>query len=72
MFDWAEDNLSKDIININKLLSKNIINKFKKEFNFNLHKQLTIEILDFLLENVSSFTTIKPSNIINKTPYIIR
>ena len=72
MFDWAEDYLSEDIINLNKLLSKNIINKFKKEFDFNLHKQLTIEILDFLLENVSSFTTIKPSIIINKTPYIIR
>lgn len=29
------------------------------------------QILDFLLLNVKSFTTIKPVNIINKKPYTI-
>jgi predicted unusual protein kinase regulating ubiquinone biosynthesis (AarF/ABC1/UbiB family) len=72
MFDWAEEYLTKDFININNLLLKNIINKYKQEFNFSLYKQLSIEILEFLVKNVSSFTTIKPSNLINKTPYIIR
>jgi hypothetical protein len=72
MFDWAEEYLTKDFLNINNLLLKDVINKYKKEFNFSLYKQLSIEILEFLVKNVSSFTTIKPSNLINKTPYIIR
>ncbi len=50
-----------------------IINKYNNEFNYNLFNKLDNEILKFLLKNVSSFSsTIKSSNIINKTPYIIR
>jgi hypothetical protein len=48
-----------------------IINKYNNEFNINFLHNLDKEILEFLLKNVSSFTT-KSSNIINKTPYIIR
>ena len=32
---------------------------------------LNKELLNYFLTNVPSFTTVKPSNIINKTPYII-
>jgi hypothetical protein len=48
-----------------------IINKYNNEFNINFLHNLDKEILEFLLKNVSSFTT-KSSNFINKTPYIIR
>ena len=50
-----------------------IINKYNNDFNINsLHKR-DKEILEFLVKNVSSFkTSIKSSDIINKTPYIIR
>jgi hypothetical protein len=64
-----------------KLLSSNEYKKFELLFNLiekydniqnsNLNKNLHNEILDFLIKNVSSFTTIKPSNIINNIPYII-
>ena len=33
---------------------------------------LNKELLNYFISNVPSFTTIKPSNIINKTPYIIK
>ena len=33
---------------------------------------LNKELLNYFLTNVPSFTTVKPSNIINKTPYIIK
>jgi hypothetical protein len=49
----------------------NLIEKYDNIQNSNLNKNLHNEILDFLIKNVSSFTTIKPSNIINNIPYII-
>ena len=33
---------------------------------------MNIEILEYLVKNNPSFTTNKPSNIINKSPYIIK
>ena len=46
--------------------------KYNFEYNVLKLQELQIKILEFLLQNVSSFTYMKPSNIINKTPYIIR
>ena len=54
------------------LLHKKIIKKYNKIYDIRLLKKIDKEILEFLLKNVSSFTTIKPSKIINKKPYIIR
>ena len=48
-----------------------IINKYNKIVDTNKIKDINIEILQFLLLNTSSFITEKPSNIINKKPYII-
>jgi hypothetical protein len=48
-----------------------IVLKYKDIYDIKLLKQLDIDILDFLLKNVSSFTTKKPLNIINPNPYII-
>ena len=46
--------------------------KYKYDINdFNYLYYIYKEILDYLIINVKSFTTIKPSNIINKQPYII-
>jgi hypothetical protein len=65
-----------DTIRICKSLKDNILSKYVQKYNFeydvNKLPQLDIEILDFLLANVSSFTTIRPYGVINKTPYIIR
>jgi hypothetical protein len=55
-----------------KTLRKSIIQKYDKIPDYNLFKYMNKEILNFLLDNVSSFTNIKPSNVINKNPYIIR
>ena len=52
-------------------LITNIINKYNKIIDTNKIKDINIEILQFLLLNTSSFITEKPSNIINKKPYII-
>ena len=52
-------------------LITNIINKYNKIVDTNKIKDINIEILQFLLLNTSSFITVKPSNIINKKPYII-
>ena len=46
----------------------------KNNFNINNYNYLyniNTEILNYLIDNISSFTTIKPSNIINKKPFII-
>ena len=48
-----------------------IINKYNQIVDTNKIKDINIEILQFLLLNTSSFITEKPSNIINKKPYII-
>jgi hypothetical protein len=54
-----------------KLLYNHI--KYKYDINdFNYLYYIYKEILDYLIINVKSFTTIKPSNIINKQPYIIK
>ena len=50
----------------NNIANKYIINDYN--YLYYIYK----EILDYLIINVSSFTTVKPSNIINKTPYIIK
>ena len=52
-------------------LITNIINKYNIIVDTNKIKDINIEILQYLLLNTSSFITIKPSNIINKKPYII-
>jgi hypothetical protein len=59
-------------INTILMLSNTIINKYDKIYDSRLLMSINKEILNFLLKNVSSFTTTKPSNIINKIPYIIR
>jgi hypothetical protein len=54
---------------------KNIKYILTKYENINNHIMLEIlnkELLNYFLTNVPSFTTVKPSNIINKTPYIIK
>jgi hypothetical protein len=53
-------------------LFKNIIKKYNKTYDTKFLKTINKEILEFLLKNISSFTTTKPSKIINKKPYIIR
>ena len=58
--------------NIILLLLKNIITKYDNIIDIKLLKIIDKEILEFLLKNVSSFTTIKPSNLLNKNPYIIK
>ena len=61
---------SKEYILIELLLD--LIGKYNNIKNINLSEKFNNEILDFLITNVSSFTTIKPSKIINNTPYIIQ
>jgi len=48
-----------------------IVNGYDNIYDLILLKQLDYEIIDFLVKNVSSFTTQKPLNIINQKPYII-
>ena len=48
-----------------------IVNKYNQIVDTNKIKDINIEILQYLLINTSSFITEKPSNIINKKPYII-
>ena len=48
-----------------------IIDGYDNIYKLNLLKKLNKEIINFLLKNVSSFTTKKPLNIINPNPYII-
>ena len=54
-----------------KELYDNVL-KYNAITDYTKLNDLNKEILNYLLLNVSSFTTIKPSNIINKTAYIIR
>jgi hypothetical protein len=61
---------SKEYILIELLLD--LIKKYNNIKNINLSTKFNNEILDFLITNVSSFITIKPSKIINNTPYIIQ
>ena len=48
-----------------------IVKKYNKITDYKLLKKINKELLTYLIKNVQSFTTIKPSNIINKNPYII-
>ena len=48
-------------------LLKNNYNIYDYNYLYNINKL----ILDYLITNIKSFTTIKPSNIINKNPFII-
>jgi hypothetical protein len=59
-----------DFINIiNKIYL--ILNKYSTINNFLLLSELNKELLKVMIVNISTFTTIKPDNIINKKPYII-
>jgi hypothetical protein len=71
--DKYQDYLSSEFMNINKLFINDIlIKKYKWEYDVKKSTTIDIEILEYLVKNVSSFTTTKPSNIINKSPYIIK
>ena len=70
--DWYNKKLPPNIVAFKTILTTTIIEPYDKIFNYNLLKLLNIEILDYFLLNIPHFTNIKPSNIINKTPYIIR
>lgn len=59
-----------DYLIIKKLYNQ-IISKYNNLTDSSILKNIDKQILEFLLLNVSSFTTIKPSNIINKKPFII-
>jgi len=71
--DKYENYLSSEFMNSNKLFIKDILIK-KYKFEYDVKKLITIdiEILEYLVKNVSSFIKTKPSNIINKSPYIIK
>jgi hypothetical protein len=64
--------LKSDEVLIKKMFRETIIKNYDNIYDYKLLKLLNMEILDFLIANVNSFKTVKPSNIINKTPYIIR
>ena len=59
---------------INKIdkLYDDIIDKYNTNTDINDMEMMNIKILEYLVKNNPSFTTNKPSNIINKTPYIIK
>jgi hypothetical protein len=62
----------KDEVDLKYLSELNdIILKYNKTTDIYLVNLFNIDILNFFLNNEKSFITIKPSNIINKTPYII-
>ena len=69
--NYYKDRFTTNEYNFIELLIQTIINKYNNVYDYKLLKNIDKEILKFLIKNVSSFTTIKPSNIINKTPYII-
>jgi hypothetical protein len=60
---------SKFITIINKI--NLILTKYSLTTNFLLLSDLNKELLKVMISNISTFTTIKPDNIINKKPYII-
>ena len=70
--NWYNSKFTSDINLIKTVLYELIINKYNNVFNYNSLTIINKEILDFLIKNVSSLRTIKPSNVINKNPYIIR
>jgi hypothetical protein len=62
------------------LTKDDIYIKNLKELKTNFYRKLTINssiddmkkiVIDFMLKNVSTFITERPSNIINKNPFII-
>ena len=55
-----------------KTLINNEIATYINITDYSKLEELNKKLLNILVANVPSFTTIKPSNIINKTPYIIR
>jgi hypothetical protein len=68
--EYYDDILTSDDSNLRKQLA-NIIKKYDKIKDYKLLRNINKELLSHLITNVPSFTSIKPSNIINKTPYTI-
>ena len=68
--EYYDDILTSDDSNLRKQLA-NIINRYNKIKDYKLLRNINKELLSHLITNVPSFTSIKPSNIINKTPYTI-
>jgi hypothetical protein len=56
---------------INNLLKVLDNNKYTKKATYNLIKKLEQELLNIMVDMIPSFTTNKPSHIINKKPYTI-
>ena len=58
---------------LNKIINiiNNILNKYINTMDVLLLSNLNKEILIFMNNNISTFSDIKPDNIINKKPYII-
>ena len=65
------NNIDKNDYIIIKKIYNSIISKYNNITDISKINDIDKQILDFLLLNVKSFTTIKPSNIINKKPYVI-
>ncbi len=68
--EYYDDILTSDDSTLRKQLS-NIINKYNNIKDYKLLRNINKELLSHLIDNVPSFTSIKPSNIINKKPYTI-
>ncbi len=68
--EYYDDILTSDDSNMRKQLA-NIIKKYNNIKDYKLLRNINKELLSHLINNVPSFTSIKPSNIINKTPYTI-
>ena len=65
------NNIDKNDYLIIKKIYNTVISKYNNITDINKINNIDKLILDFLLINVKSFTTIKPSKIINKKPYVI-
>ena len=68
--EYYDDILTSDDSNLRKQLA-NIINRYNNIKDYKLLRNINKELLIHLITNVPSFTSIKPSNIINKKPYTI-
>jgi hypothetical protein len=68
--EYYDDILTSDDSTLRKQLS-NIIKKYNNIKDYKLLRNINKELLSHLINNVPSFTSIKPSNIINKKPYTI-
>ena len=68
--EYYDDILTSDDSNLRQQLA-NIINRYNKIKDYKLLRNINKELLSHLINNVPSFTSIKPSNIINKKPYTI-